>query len=57
MRSNDEEYLDSLLNSAQSNKNPKSAISRMSSKGTLDNNTRGSENDESGAMRLLHSWS
>lgn len=53
MRSNDEEYLDSLLNSAQSNKNPKSAISRMSSKGTLDNDTRGSRNDESGAISEL----
>ena len=35
MSSDDEKYLDSLLNSARSNnKNPKSAISRMSTKGT-----------------------
>ena len=33
MKSNDEEYLDSLLSSAQSNNNPQSALSRMASKG------------------------
>ena len=32
MKSSDEEYLDSLLNSAKTNNNPQSALSRMSSK-------------------------
>ena len=32
MKSSDEEYLDSLLNSAQSNNNPQSALNRMASK-------------------------
>jgi len=32
MKSSDEEYLDNLLKSAKSNKNPQSALSRMSSK-------------------------
>ena len=44
MSSDDEKYLDSLLNSAQSNKNPQSALSRMSPKGKSDGDTFGSSN-------------
>lgn len=44
MSSDDEKYLDSLLNSAQSNKDPQSALSRMSPKGKSDGDTFGSSN-------------
>ena len=37
MKSSDEEYLDSLLNSAKTNNNPQSALSRMSSKANNEN--------------------
>lgn len=43
MSSDDERYLDSLLNSAQSNKNPGSALSRMSSKAKGEGNSLASE--------------
>ncbi len=43
MSSDDERYLDSLLNSAQSNKNPESALSRMSSKAKGEGNSLASE--------------
>lgn len=43
MSSDDERYLDSLLNSAQSNKNPGSALSRMSSKAKGEGNSLVSE--------------
>ena len=43
MSSDDERYLDSLLNSAQSNKNPGSALSRMSSKAKGEGKSLASE--------------
>lgn len=47
MRSNDEEYLDSLLNSAQSNKiKPDSALGRMSSKVRANSSNLASDNGD-----------
>ncbi len=53
MNSNNEEYLDSLLNSAKSNNdNPQSALSRMASKGKGDNSAfdKGSNAEDIGAL-------
>lgn len=52
MSSDDERYLDSLLNSAQTNSDPKSALSRMSSKAKDGEETLGS-NMESGDIGEL----
>jgi hypothetical protein len=52
MKSNDEEYLDSLLNSAQKNTNPKSALSRMSSQTKGEASSSGSM-DDSGDIGAL----
>ena len=52
MSSDDERYLDSLLNSAQSNSDPKSALSRMSSKAKDSDENLGS-NAESGDISEL----
>ncbi len=54
MRSNDEEYLDSLLNSAQSNKiKPDSALGRMSSKVRANSETLASDDGEAGGISEL----
>ncbi len=53
MRSDDEKYLDSLLNSAQSNNDPKSALSRMSTKAKTDVDTLGSGLNGSGDIGEL----
>lgn len=52
MKSSDEEYLDSLLNSAKTNNNPQSALSRMSSKGNNENSADllDSESEDIGAL-------
>ena len=52
MKSSDEEYLDSLLNSAKSNSNPQSALSRMSSKANNGNSAEllNSESEDIGAL-------
>ena len=53
MKSNDEEYLDSLLNSAQSNNNnPQSALSRMASRSKQNTSGSGTES-ESGDLSAL----
>ena len=39
MNANNEEYLDSLLNSAKSSDNPQSALSRMATKGGKNSST------------------
>lgn len=52
MKSSDEEYLDSLLNSAKTNNNPQSALSRMSSKANNENSADllDSESEDIGAL-------
>ena len=52
MKSSDEEYLDSLLNSAQSNNNPQSALNRMASKMSQGNSgePRGGESEGLSAL-------
>ncbi len=54
MRSNDEEYLDSLLNSAQANKiKPDSALGRMSSKVRESSVNLASDNSDGGGISEL----
>ena len=54
MRSNDEEYLDSLLNSAQTNKiKPDSALGRMSSKVRESSANLASDNSDGGGISEL----
>ncbi len=53
MSSDDEKYLDSLLNSAQSNKDPQSALSRMSPKAKAGMDASGSMDTGSGDIGEL----